>query len=589
MKSTYYVSALAGILSAGYMAAASATQPVYIYLYARISDHVNVETTEDRLRHILPMTQKYSQMHPDAHFKATILFSGAVSKALKERNAKTHILDFVKDYLHRGVIEVGYDGTDEPTYQNRPTLVFTENQSPDECWRLRQKIAAESLAEARDPLTGAPAAGDGGLKEMQAVFGPAACLKGLALGLKTDRAHGRVFSKADAPGPVPGGVLPIPGIYTEFGGDEETLQALRPYKLRATIFGVPAANPAMLPGFRESVAHFGDMMSPSPEAAPEVYWQDGVLRISEASRYVRPVQAFNGVEALKTLFNQMNRSSFHVIQVELGAAEAYLTPAFVKTAPNAPMKYAYDHPQNPALPASDLLPAADVSAAWNKEDELLRWLSGEFVPANAGSRAVTSADLIKMAGASDGLTISTASLRERLGEVMDKWQHDTFTPSYLKVENHYLSLAEWFQVMTDELAEFHRTGKFPVSVKVVRVRGPIYLSSGHGPNTGETNMEDLATLAADIAGPLHDDSSNEIPKNAIPSVLNVNGAKVNPAQGLRMMAQALANRSPEKTIPVKMTYMLDEAGGSIPKSRPLGYLGYVWTLKPAPLQPALAK
>jgi hypothetical protein len=589
MKRIYYVSALAGILSAGYIAAAPTNQPVYIYLYSRISDHVNLEMTEDRLRHILPMVQKYSRMHPDARFKATILFSGAVSKALKERNAKTHILDFVKDYLHRGVIEVGYDGTDEPTYQNRPTLVFTENQSPDECWRLRQKIAAESLADARDPLTGAPAAGDGGLKEMQAVFGPAACLKGLALGLKTDRAHGRVFSKADIPGPVPGGVLPIPGIYTEFGGDEETLQALRPYKLRATIFGVPAVNPAMLPGFRESVAHFGDMMSPSPEAAPEVYWQDGVLRISEASRYVRPVQAFNGAEPLKTLFNQMNRSSFHVIQVELGAAEAYLTPAFVKTAPNAPMKYAYDHPQNPAVPASDLLPAADVSAAWSKEDELLSWLSGEFVPANSGSRAVTSADLIKMAGPSDGFTVSTASLRARLGEVMDKWQHDTFTPSYLKVENHYLSLAEWFQVMTDELAEFHRTGKFPVSVKVVRVPGPIYLSSGHGPNTGETNMEDLATLAADIAGPLHDDSSNEIPKNAIPSVLNVNGAKVNPAQGLRMMAQALANRSPEKTIPVKMTYMLDEAGGSIPKSRPLGYLGYVWTLKPAPLQPALAK
>ncbi len=129
-------------------------------------------------------------MHPEAHITATILFSPErSSRALQQRNAQTHILDFVKDYLHRGAIEAGYDGTDEPTYTHRPTLVFNENQSPEECWRLRQTVAAQSLTEARDALTGAPAAGDGGLKEMQAVFGPATCLKGLDLALKTDRAH----------------------------------------------------------------------------------------------------------------------------------------------------------------------------------------------------------------------------------------------------------------------------------------------------------------------------------------------------------------------------------------------------------------
>jgi hypothetical protein len=278
-----------------------------------------------------------------------------------------------------------------------------------------------------------------------------------------------------------------------------------------------------------------------------------------------------------------------VIQVELGGPEAYLTPAFVKTAPNASLKYAYDHPQSPKLPAEDLLAAADVTAAWNREDDLLRWLSGEFFPANAGSRVVDSADLKNMAGSSTGFTVSTASLQAQLVELMNKWHHDTFSPSYLKVDDHFLSLAEWFQVMTDELAEFHRTGKLPQSVKVVKVRGPVYLSTGHGPNVGEVKLEDLATLCADIAGPLHDDSSNEIPKNAIPSVITFNGTKVNPAQVLRMMAQALADMTPQKSIPIKMTYMLDELGGAAPRSRPLGYDGFVWTLKPAPLQTALAK
>ncbi len=589
MKRVYCVLAALGVLCAGHAPAASTDQPVYIYLYARVSDHVNLEMSEDRLRHILPMTQKYRQMHPEAHVRATILFSGAMSRALQQRNKQTHIVDFVKDYMRRGIIDAGYDGTDEPTYTHRPTLVFTDNQSPEDCWHLRQTIATESLREARDPLTGAPAAGNGGLKEMQAVFGPATTLKGLDLALKTDRAHGRVFTKGDIPGPIPGGVAPVPGIYTEVGGDAETLQALRPYNVKAIIFGIPAVNPARLPGFLESVSHFGQMMSPIPETAPEIYWQDDVLRISERSRHVQPVQAFTGVDTMKTVIGRLDRDRFHVIQVELGAPEAYLQPAFIKTAPNAPLKYAYDHPESPKLPAEDMRAPAEISAAWKKEDDLLAWLTSDYLPANPGSRAVDSADLQKMAGSSTGFTVSTASLQAQLVELMNKWHHDTFTPSYLKVDDHYLSLAEWFQVMTDELAEFHNSGKLPQSVKVVKVHGPIYLISGHGPNVGDVSLADLAALCANIAGPLHDDSSTEIPKNAIPAVLTVNGTKINSAQALRLMAQALADLAPAKLIPIKMTYTLDELGGAMPKSRPVGYVGFIWTLKPAPLQAALLK
>lgn len=589
MKPIYHVLTLLGLLFAGQAFAAPADQPVYIYLYARVGDQVNIEITEDRLRHILPTVQKYRKMYPEAHLSATVLFSGAVSRALQQRNAQTHILDFVKDSIRRGDIEPGYDGTDEPTYTHRPTLVFNENQSPEECWRLRQTVASQSFTEARDPLTGAPAAGDGGLKEMQAVFGTAQCLKGLDLALKTDRAHGRVYARGSVPRPVPGGVLSVPGIFTEIGGDTETLQALRPLNTSAIIFGLPAVNPADLPGFSEQVSHFGEMMSPIPDSAPEIFWQDGVLRISERSRHVRPVKAFNGVEALQAIFKGLDRNKLHVIQVELGSPDAYLQPAFVKTAPNAAVKYAYDHPENAKLPAEDLLPAADVSAGWNKEDELLRWLAGEYFPANAGSRAVDSADLKTMAGASTGFNVSTASLQAQMVELMNKWHHDTFTPSFLKVDDRYLSLAEWFQVMTDALAEFHRTGKLPQSVKVVKVRGPIYLTNGHGPNVGEVNVQDLAALCADIAGPLHDDSSNEIPRNAIPPVVTVNGTKINAAQALRLMAQALADLAPQKVIPIKMTYTVDEIGGAFPKSRPMGYVGFVWTLKPAPLQTALLK
>ena len=86
------------------------------------TDQVNIAMSEDRLRHILPLVERYRQMHPEGRLSATVLFTGAVSEALEQRNAQTHILDYVKDYIRRGVIEAGYDGADEPTYQQRPTL-----------------------------------------------------------------------------------------------------------------------------------------------------------------------------------------------------------------------------------------------------------------------------------------------------------------------------------------------------------------------------------------------------------------------------------------------------------------------------------
>src|ERR1039458_6347212 len=91
-------------------------QPVLIYLYADVADQVNLDITEDRLRRMLPMIERFQKAHPEAHVSATILFSGAVSQALYQRNAQTHIKDLILDYKKRGVIEVGYDGTDEPTY-----------------------------------------------------------------------------------------------------------------------------------------------------------------------------------------------------------------------------------------------------------------------------------------------------------------------------------------------------------------------------------------------------------------------------------------------------------------------------------------
>jgi hypothetical protein len=587
MKQLTYALAGLSLLAGCYLAGAPSQQPVYVYLFAKVSDHVNLDMTEERLRHILPEVERYRQSHPEAHTSATISFSGAVSKSLQDRNGQTHIVEFVKDYIRRGVIEVGYDGTDEPTYDVRPMLKLSLLQSPQDRWKQRQTIADEFLAGARDPLTGAPLSGTGGLKEMQEVFGKAAYIKGLELALETYRPtpkKKRTPIPPNTPSPGPDEFAPRLGVFREAGGDTETLQMLAKYNTTAIMFGIPANNPAQLPGFTGIIEHFGQLLAPRPDTAPEVYWQDYALRLSETAPPVRPVKATDGPEALKGILDKVNRSKVQVIEVELGAADNYLKPDFAKTGLNAAIKYAYDHPGAPQLPADAVRSADDVNAGWSKEDALLKWLTEDFFRQNNGSRFLSSASLSSMAGASPtGFSVSTESLRIALADAFQKKGIDNHVFDYLQVDDHFLSLAELFQVLTDELAEFHKAGKLPQSVKVAKVYGPFRLVTGHGPNDGEVTSGDVETLCADIDAPLHDETANVVPTNSVPPLLKLNGMELNPAQMLRLMSLALASPAPETKFPVRMLYMLAEAGGILPKSRILYDIGFVWTLKPAPL------
>jgi hypothetical protein len=161
------------------------------------------------LRRLLPMIERYRSGHPEAHVSATILFSGAVSQALDESNAKTHIKDFILDYKKRGVIEVGYDGTDEPTYEHRPMVNLIENRDPKSRWLARAAADEKFLTEARDPVTGTPIPDKvGGLEEMQRVFGEAACIRGASVSLLVPPPIEGTRADAATPGSGPPAATP---------------------------------------------------------------------------------------------------------------------------------------------------------------------------------------------------------------------------------------------------------------------------------------------------------------------------------------------------------------------------------------------
>jgi hypothetical protein len=296
------------------------------------------------------------------------------------------------------------------------------------------------------------------------------------------------------------------------------------------------------------------------------------------------------VDALKALIDKADRSRLQVIHLEMAEEQNYLQPAFIKGSEFPPVKYAYDHPESPRLPQDALLPAADVDAAYAREDAVLKWLAEDFFPSNPGSRAVSSTALMQMAVPSTGFSVSVAGLREALADYLKTAGHNTVLPPIFQADGHYLSLADMFQVMTDAWADFSRTGKLPESIKVVQVYGPVRLYTGHGPNAGEVSVGSVARVCAEIDPALHDDSPGKLPKNAIPSFLKVDGIEMNPVQFLRLMALALTEPSPapDTKLQVRMLYPFTGSLISYPKTRPMFDSGFGWTLKPAPLETELA-
>jgi hypothetical protein len=230
------------------------------------------------------------------------------------------------------------------------------------------------------------------------------------------------------------------------------------------------------------------------------------------------------------------------------------------------------------------LSADEVNAAYAKEDAELKWLTEDYFRSNAGSHFLASSDFERMTPPSTGYSISVAALQPALSKMLAKWGNDTFPPNYLLADGHYLSLADLFQVMTDALAEFDRTGKLPQSVKVMKVYGPIALQPSHGPNVGELTVARIAKECSEIAPRLHDDKADPMPHNSVPPGLIIDNTAINSAQFLRLMAQAMVNPAPDTKLGIRMTYMYNAISELLPRTRAITDTGAAWTFKPAPLE-----
>lgn len=541
-------------------------QPLYVFLMADISDHINLEMTEARLRHILPMVERYRSAHPDENITATVLFSGAVSEALVERNGQTHILDYVRDFIRRGVIQVGYDGSAEPTYANRPLVNLRKAHTGEERYQERATVAEKFLTEARDPLTGKPEPGhDGGLRRMQEVFGPADYIAGLTLY----------------------GPDPMVKVIPEIGTDTETVQELRRYNSKAILVGLTDANPLETMKYGDWAGTFSKEMSPVPAAPPELYWQDNFLRFSESTGPEnRMLRASAGVEVFRAALAKIDRSRIRLVHVQLGSDRDYLTPPYRRGEFYPPVRYAYDNPLKPKLPSEALQSPADVDKTYANEEATLRWLTEEFLPANSSVHFVSASELRRMAMPATNFNVSVSALHSAIQPMLVAWGDQPAPPKYLLVEDHYLSRAEMFEAMAKALAELDRSNKLPKSVRIVPVLAPIDVLTGKGAS-GEVSVSAVAHSCAGFAPQLYDQTDAAIPHNVIPTQITVEDVDVTPAQFLRLMAEALTAPSSQTKLQVKRVLMFSGGDELFYRTRIERDLGGLWTRKPAVLDPAV--
>ena len=100
------------------------------------------------------MIEHYRADHPESTMcRPRSCFPGhrGESAGARQRNSRPVSKNFILGYKKRGVIEIGYDGADEPTYENRPMVRQIDNETAQERWLMRAAADEKLLTEELNP------------------------------------------------------------------------------------------------------------------------------------------------------------------------------------------------------------------------------------------------------------------------------------------------------------------------------------------------------------------------------------------------------------------------------------------------------
>ncbi len=553
------LSVLLLLASAAWGAGPTGNAPVYIYLQGRYVDHVHFQWTEKTLAKALEAGAKLRQADPARSAPVVIYMTGAVADMLETRNGPMHQADAIREAQRAGSAEPAYDGAEEPAYRWRPQPDLRTATTPEDRFLARVQAFSSFLNDFKAPISGEPSAGrSGGLRRLQEVFGNATAIMGVSENL---------------------------------GQDTEFVQALKRLNSAAILPGFPASTawPARnLHGYGGSARGVGTELSPSPNTAPELFFQDGRLRLSQNVGTNVIFQAWKGVKALQTALAALDRSQPHVIQVELAGSDIWMKPDAY--AGFSPIRYAYDNPKRPTLPDTMLRTPEEMEAIWKDQDAVVDWLVREFVPANAGSKFVGASTLIKATSNGVGVPVPQPVLDAAAASLLPKWEElRRLAPGFAVADGRYFSLADMFHMLV--LAHTARAaGKKDVFLELEPVAGTLETTADDGPFQGEVTGKQIADAGLALLERWRTAGQRELPQTYLPEWVNVGQYRLNSLQYLWLMARAWQSPSPEQRFDIRPCRMHSVPGDVYPRSSPISDDGSWWTLKPAPINfPAPAK
>jgi len=550
--------ALLSIAISGLFAAepAPAPQPVLIVLYSRFYDHSHQHTTDERLQRLLPMLDKLRKQYPQSGISALFQFSGTVSQLLDQGNAGLHLVDRLKDYSRRNLVDIGYTGEEEPSYLYRPKPNLLLAETPEARWAAKAEAAERFLTDFKNPITGLPVPGlSGGLKRTQEVFG---------------------------------NVVFLTGVTRTLGGDSPSTHEVRKMIPTAVMGGIPPADPRLgITGFDVSADNFSRWMSPDPVESPEVFWEDNLLRLSDVSLPDnKPHSTDEGPEALKKVFEKLDRSHVRVVKLEVAAYRRYLTRRADGSVVADPLEWLYYHPDDPVIPSQmhAMVSQTGIEAGYKQDEATLKWLLEEYLPANPGSRFISVRELAQLPAAVDS-EVSAGQLKALASNLNEQFvKLPMEPPNFGRAGASFFTLAESFELFAQALAGVDKTGSLPKSVALTPVYGPLTLPNDMGPTTGYVPVSAVIQAAAQIAPKLADTEWKPVPANAVPAVIPVGSLRLNAAQFLRLMAQAYLDPSPDRRLAVNAITLTTRSTFMFPKNTAITDQGNSWTFKPAPLR-----
>lgn len=540
----------------GGVVAAEGPSPVYVLLQATIDDEINPEGMA-RLPRLLAMMQALAPHGAAFHPTCLLQFNGVTANTLASENGATGGLDRVRDLVRQGLLEIGYDGSDEPTLLTRPQPNLRGATTAEQRWLARVQALQWFLAEYKDPLTGEPdPARAGGLRKVIDVFGPVSFARGVTF---------EPWSSAEAVH-----VMAAFGAHPALAG-----------------FVEPSAYPARnFSGYRGGSPMLSASLAPDARSAPEVFWLDTTLHVSDYGVLGgRVFNAHEGSEALEKLLAGLDRSRPHVVQVRLGHPAVFVKPGFGTRNYQSPLEYAYDNPKAPNVPPQALLPSEDRAAAEAREQAVLDWLVDRFFPDNPGSRFVSIGALAREADAAASAPVlphelreAAAVLRERTAAVGGQ------LPAFVAAGRRYFSLADLFGLLATALAT-PADGDPRAALTVVPLLGPIELAEVQPVKDLRVAREAVVRACGGLRLASPPAEWTAVPRQAVPSRVTVDGVTLTAGQFLLAMADVYLAEPTQVAVDVRSTSASSGALFVLPLSRPRSDGGSVWTMKPAVVRP----